>query len=404
MTYFVTPKGWGDSASRTPLPRCHSAQESVLKLLRLRKKRGERYALVAVDIRSEAFFLAGLTGTADQPRLSLFQKVPRQHGANASLGDALTSLVDDNGLDGAPASTLLYRPDINVILTEAPDVPREEWRSALRWRVRDLLDFPAEQAVIDALPVPIQPSGEGAQAFVVAARQDTVRDRVTQLNQAGLDARYVDIPDMAHRNLARLLPEPAFGTCLVILDEQSSLISITKGGELTFCRQIGMEIGKDLRRLAEELGVTPEEAQRQRVEEGLAGGEQAGGQLAGPQPEELVLEEELDAGADSSAPATLTEFADRLALEIQRSLDYYDSRFRHAAIQKIYLGGEGARIQGLEAYLEEALGIEFEFFHPLDYLEADAAVTDHRGEVGFPVHEGILAIGAGLRMLDPGPA
>jgi MSHA biogenesis protein MshI len=314
-------------------------------------------------------------------------------------------LVEASELAGAPTSTLLYRPSINFILTEAPDVPRDEWRSALRWRVRDLLDFPAEQAVLDAVPVPIQPSGEGPQAFVVAARQDTVRDRVTQLGEAGLDARYVDIPDMAHRNLARLLEEPPYGTCLVILDEQSSLISITKGGELTFCRQIGLEIGEELQRLAEELGVEPEEAQRQRVEEGLGAGEQDGGQLAGPEPEELVLEEEeLGGGTGTAAPAALTDFADRLALEIQRSLDYYDSRFRQAAIQKIHLGGEGARIQGLEAYLEEALGIAFEFFHPLDYLETDAEIAGHRGEVDYPVHEGILAIGAGLRMTDPGSA
>jgi MSHA biogenesis protein MshI len=373
----------------------------------LRKKRGERFALAAVDARSEAIFLVGLTGTAEQPRLSLFQKIPRQppsHSPSTSLAEALGPVVEANGLEGAPASTLLYRPEINVILTEAPDVPREEWRSALRWRVRDLLDFPAEQAVLDAMPVPIQPSGEGPQAFVVAARQETVRDRVSQLGEAGLDARYVDIPDMAHRNLAQLLAEPPYGTCLVILDEQSSLISITKGGELTFCRQIGLEIGEELHRLAEELGVEPEQAQRHRVEEGLGPGEQDGGQLAGPEPEELVLEEEMEGGDGASAPAALTDFADRLALEIQRSLDYYDSRYRQAAIQKIYLGGEGARIQGLEAYLEEALGIAFEFFHPLDYLEADAEIADHRGEVDYPIHEGILAIGAGLRMLDPGPA
>ncbi|MEF8793840.1 pilus assembly protein PilM [Thiohalorhabdus sp.] len=361
---------------------------------------------MAVDVRAEAIFLAGLAGTAEQPRLSLFQQIPRERGAEASpssLAEELAPPVEANDLEGAPTSTLLYRPDINFILTEAPDVARAEWRSALRWRVRDLLDFPADQAVIDAFPVPIQPSGEGPQAFVVAARQDTVRERVTQLSEAGLDARFVDIPDMAHRNLAWLLPEPAYGTCLVILDERSSLISITKGGELTFCRQIGLEVGQELNRVAEELGVEPEEAQRQRVEDGLAAGgsEPEGGQLGGPTNEELALEEEGEATAPSTA---LTDFADRLALEIQRSLDYYDSRFRQAAIQKIYLGGEGARIQGLEAYLEEALGIAFEFFHPLDYLQAEAPIADHRGEVGFPVHEGILAIGAGLRMLDPGTA
>jgi hypothetical protein len=188
----------------------------------------------------------------------------------------------------------------------------------------------------------------------------------------------------------------------VILDEASPLISISKGGELCFSRQIGLDIGAELGRLAGELGVDAGEARRLRVEEGLAAGQgDDGGQLAGPGPEELALEEELDSGGETGPPRALTEFADRLALEIQRSLDYYDSRFRQAAIGKIYLGGEGARIQGLEDYLADALGIEFEFFHPLDHLEGDDAVAERGRAVDSPIHEGILAIGAGLRMLDP---
>ena len=360
---------------------------------------------MALEPRPDGIVLAGLQGSAQSPKLAFFDKLPADdplHRDPESFGEALKPFVEQAGAEGAPAATLLYRSEINLILTEAPDVDRNEWREALKWRVRDLLDFPVERAVIDAFPVGLEAPGEGPQAFVVAARSDRVRNRVTAAHAAGLDLRYVDIPDMAHRNLARLLPEPAYGTCLVILDEQSPLISITKGGELCFSRQVGMDIGEELGRLASELGVDADEARRQRVEEGLAAAAVSdGGQLAGPEPEELALEEELAGGTDAGPPQALTDFADRLALEIQRSLDYYDSRFRQAAIQKIYLGGEGARIQGLEAYLEEALGIEFEFFHPLDHMEADGGIAQQRQEVGFPIHEGVLAIGAGLRMLDP---
>ena len=362
--------------------------------------------MAALEPRHDGLILAAFQGSPEAPRLAYFEKLaadnPLQHEPEA-FAQALRPLVEQAGAQGAVATTLMFRPEINFILTEAPDVERSEWRDALKWRVRDLIDFPVDQAVIDAFPVGLEVPGEGPQAFVVAARQDRVRDRVTAGCEAGLDLRYVDIPDMAHRNLARLLPDPGHGTCLVILDDASPLISITKGGELCFSRQIGLDIGAELGQLAGELGVTPEEARRQRVEEGLQTGTVAqGGDLAGPEPEGLALEEETEGAA--GAPQALTDFADRLALEIQRSLDYYDSRFRQAAIDKIYLGGEGARIQGLEAYLEEALGMAFEFFHPLDYLEAEAGIAHQGKAVDYPIHEGILAIGAGLRMLDPDSA
>ena len=360
--------------------------------------------MVALEPRSDGVILAGFEGSPESPRLVYFDKWPVDHPLDRdpdTLAGLLEPFVRQAGAGGAPATTLLFRSEVNVILTEAPDLDREEWANALKWRVRDLLDFPVDQAVVDAFPVAQRVPGEGAQAFVVAARQEKVRGRVSAARGAGLDLRYVDIPDMAHRNLARLLPEPSYGTCLVLLDEQSPLISITKGGELCFSRQVGMNIGEDLERLADELGLGPDEARRHRVEQGMdprrapAGPEPVG-------PDGLVLEPEAQAAGAGGLPRALTDFADRLALEIQRSLDYYESRFRQAAIRKVHLGGEGARIRGLEGYLEEALGLEFEFFHPLDHLAAEEGVATHRQEVGYPIHEGILAIGAGLRMLDPG--
>jgi len=357
---------------------------------------------VALEPRPDGFILAGLEGSADSPRLAFFRKCP----ADAALRQdpeaaarALAPVVAESGARGAPATTLMFRSEINFILTEAPDVDRAEWRDALKWRVRDLLDFPVDQAVVDAFPVGLQAPGEGPQAFVVAARRERVRRRVALGREAGLDLRYVDIPDMAHRNLARLLPEAPSGTCLVILDEMTPLISITKGGELCFSRPIGLDIGEELDRLAEGMGMNPEEARRMRVNQGLSGGsgKEEGAQAGASDGDGLALEEE---GGDGP-PEALAAFADRLALEIQRSLDYYDSRFRQAAIHRIYLGGEGARIRGLEAYLEGALGVAFEFFDPLDHMEAADDIAGRRGEVATPLHEGILALGAGLRMLDP---
>ncbi|MFB6259640.1 MAG: hypothetical protein ABEK42_02845 [Thiohalorhabdaceae bacterium] len=162
----------------------------MLKIPFVPKRSNRRYRLVALEPRPDGFILAGLRGSSDAPELAYFGKFPAdnplQSGEDGFAGQ-LQPFIDEAGAKGALATTLLNRSEINFILTEAPDVERAEWRDALKWRIRDLIDFPVEQAVIDAFPVAVEPPGEGPQAFVVAARQEKVRNRVRGATEAGLD-------------------------------------------------------------------------------------------------------------------------------------------------------------------------------------------------------------------------
>jgi len=392
----------------------------ALKLPFFHRKRCRNAALVAVDVRNDGYLLAVLQEGGEAPSLSFLTKLPlpeSNSGYESDLSAALAPLIEEQGLAHCPATTVLHRPDFNLVLTEAPSgLEGEELRTAMQWRVRDLLDFPPEEAVLDVLPIPnVELPGEGPPLFVVAARQKTVRQRILAGREAGLDLQYVDIPDMAHRNLAHLLPEEAAGICLVVLDAENPLISITKGGELIFSRQLGLDIHAEFAALAGELGVDAEEACRLRIDYGLEGepAESEGGQLAGPDPEpepegevlewgELQLEEEPAVEAPDPMKEYLTDFAERVALEVQRSLDFYDSRYRQAAIRTVYLAGEGARVHGLEDYLSSALDLTFHYFNPLDYLAATDDLHEAKDEHASLVQEGLYTIGAGLRLLDSG--
>jgi len=361
---------------------------------------------VAVDVRHDGLVLAAMEGESDPPRLSVLSKIPWQGNARvpaADLAQYLAPLIEQNDLQGCQGTTLLHRPQFNLVLTDAPDgVSGEDLRAAMRWRVKDLLDFPVEEAVLDVLPLPdVDLPGEGAPVFVVAAPQETVRERIQACRQADLELGIVDIPDQAHRNLARLLPEPASGTCLVVLDAETPLISITKGGELIFSRQLGLDIPGEFAALARELGVGEGEARRLRTTYGLAEEPAAAGaQVSGT--EALELEEEPDSyGSVGPLHRFLADFADRLALEVQRSLDYYHSHYRQGAVRKVHLAGEGARVEGLAPYLESVLDLQFVFFDPLDHLPARTDLQEGQEATESLVQEGIYAIGAGLRIRDP---
>ena len=54
---------------------------------------------------------------------------------------------------------MLDDADYQMQLVEAPSVPREEMRSAVRWKLKDLLDYPVDAATIDVADVPTDRSG-----------------------------------------------------------------------------------------------------------------------------------------------------------------------------------------------------------------------------------------------------
>src|SRR5438874_9739904 len=48
-------------------------------------------------------------------------------------------------------TTLLKPADYQILLVEAPAVKREELKPALRWRVKDMLDYPVDKASKDTI-------------------------------------------------------------------------------------------------------------------------------------------------------------------------------------------------------------------------------------------------------------
>lgn len=333
--------------------------------------------------------MAGFTGTSDSPHLAYLKKFAFPHidpDDPEALARTLAPCVKEARARGSSATTLLYHPEVYFFLTEAPEVPREELGSALRWQSNSLFGLSPEAAVVDALPATLA-GPQGAYAFVAGASQEKVRNRVRALKEGGLDGRYVDVPELAMRNLSLLLPGSAAGTCILALDDRNCLITITKGEELGFTRDLGIRFGEEVGKAAETYGLGQKEIWRHLSERGLLLETATG------------LTEEAPTGLESSP---LTELTDHLALEIQRSLDYYSFRFQQPAVEKVYLLGRGANIQGLESYLETTLGLEFEFFDPLDYIAAEPGIAQSRQDPESPLHEGALAIGAGLRMMAPG--
>jgi MSHA biogenesis protein MshI len=175
----------------------------------------------------------------------------------------------------------------HLLLVEAPDVPAEELRAAVRWRIKDLIDFHIDDAVIDVFEMPRHArGGTNRMMYAVTAKAEFVKQQIDLIEAAGLTLDVIDIPELALRNVAALLEVEGRGTAFLHLADRRSTLLLVRQGVLYLTRHI--ETG----------AVTLAEA-----------GE---------------LRRELVAG---------------LALEVRRSLDYFESHYEQTAIPQLYTSG-----------------------------------------------------------------
>lgn len=299
--------------------------------------------------------MVGLSLSADG--LSLAQ-VRRSEDARAELqnlavadcepearSECLREQVERLGARGAGCVLVMEPGSYSLLHVESPDVQPEELRAAIRWRIKDLIDYHVDDAVIDVFDIPGQNQrGRPRMMYAVSARAADIQARVELMRSAGLEPQAIDIGELALRNVASLLPEPA--SALLYLTGLEGLITLQHQGELCLARTL--DVG------AERL--------RSRAATGTD-------------------------GEDATAVRNL----ESLALEVQRSLDYFDSFFSLPPVGALVVAPSDPPVPELAPYLDANLAVPA---RPLD-LSAVLALPEAVAE--RDVARGLLALGGALR-------
>lgn len=294
--------------------------------------------LTGIDIREDGVAVVRvLRDPGRAPRVTACDY--RKWDGDAGKRDkVLASLAADFDLKRSRCTTVLDGNDYTLLLTEAPDVPAEELRSAIRWRIKDLIDFHVDDATLDVFDVttPNAP-GKTRSMYVVAARNGAIQRRVDLCDNAGINLDVIDIPEMAQRNLTAILPEDVRGAVVLSFGPTRGLVTISRQGEIFLSRRI--EVGLDTLRQIDDR----------------------------------------------------TPYFEQIVLEVQRSLDYFDSHFRQAHIDSLILSPPAGDIPGIIDYLNQNLNTK-------------ASVMDLEQALQFDADAGpilrstaLIALGAALR-------
>jgi MSHA biogenesis protein MshI len=162
--------------------------------------------------------------------------------------DALSRLAATRKLKQLRCVNVLDEGQYSLIQMEAPAGPVEERTDTLRWRLKDSVDFPVDNAALAVIDVP-NDGGRQPNVFVVAAPAEVIGARMALFQQARLPLEVIDIPELALRNVATLFEEENRGLAFVGLTEQSCVLVITFRGELILSRRIDMTSASLARRM-----------------------------------------------------------------------------------------------------------------------------------------------------------
>ena len=325
-------------------------------LLSLFNRRSGTNTQTGLSLSSDGIGLAAIhrQGHDAPPRLGHCEFIPAEVTEQAQL---LQQLSNKHRLNKASCVSVADNDSFSLLLVEAPEVKPAELRAALRWKVKDLLPFHVDDAVIDVFDIPGQQQrGRVQQMYVVASRLSSVQEHITLLEEHGVQLAAIDIPELVLRNIAMLLPEAANGVAMLHIAADSGTLIICRADVMYLTRNIKL----GYRQLANLLP--------------LASGQ-----------DEFVLDEA------EPTPEALLHAIDGIVLEIQRSLDYCESHFSLPPVASLVLAPMFEEIPPLMPYLSSNLGI------PVRMLDLNAVLDCPQHLDDALQSRCLLAIGAALR-------
>lgn len=302
-----------------------------------KKKAQPGWMAVSIDI--DAIRLAHVERPAlGRPRVGRWSIVKRDD----KDGEQLQQTASEHELGRYRCTMLLHPPEYQLLMVDAPNVPREELKAAIRWRVKDLLDYHIDDATMDVLDIPVDTDAPGRSHYMyaVAAKNDIVQEQIAHFERARIALQVIDIPETAQRNIAQLFETADRGVGMLTFDYAGGLFTLSFEGELYLARRLDLSWP----------------------------------QLAGAQ-------EDRRQG-----------YFERIGVEIQRSLDHFERQYRNITLSEILLGPMPEDI-GLLGFLGSQL------YLPLRQIDLADALEFSGAQMGVDMQWQLLhVLGAALRV------
>jgi len=221
----------------------------------------------------------------------------------------LSEWVDRNRLGKSHCHCLMARHDVQILQIERPPVEAEELIEAVKWKIKDLISFDAEEAVIEVFDLPPMPKNPRQQINAIVSSETVVRRYIDRIAASGLKLQVLDVQELVLRNLRRVMTFPS-GRSLALLDflDHDGLLTLYHGQDLYVARDF-----------------------------------------------KIGLIDIQSANEDSEG------LYDQVLLELQRSMDYFESTYDLPLPRQLLMFPQCAATERMAKYLQNFVGFDVDF-------------------------------------------
>jgi len=303
------------------------------------------------------------------------------------LADKVRELILNNKLNISRVVGAVYGQSVVIRPINMTQMTARELQHAIRFEAERYLPYPVAEANISGLVLRGEVEGEDKtmEVLLVAAPNDLVKNTQDVIKMAVLEPHAIDIEPFALvRSLQLTIDPEIFQKTVALINMGATFtgISIFKGGVLRHHRTVTVAGNSFTKAIGQSLNLSFEEAEKIKKDKGAI---------------------RLEKDSTPVAPTTMRIFnvivpvLTELITEIQRSFDYYRSRYRGESVDHVVLSGGTALFKNMDAYINNELGIPCMMADPLKNISLGDIVGLSSDEIREMSPSLMVAVGLAMR-------
>jgi type IV pilus assembly protein PilM len=296
----------------------------------------------------------------------------------AAVVDAIREIYNKLAIKQKECAIAIAGHSVIIKKINVPVMTPDELEEQIPWEAEHHIPFSKDDVEIDHQILNPNTAQGQMELLLVAAKKEVVGDYAAVAKEAQLAPVVVDVAAFAVQNAFEVNYQPPSGETIVIINVGAAIsnINIISSGSSAFTRDVTIGGNAFTEEIQKQLNVAYDEAEAYKI--GGTGGESA---------HEVVPQE---------VERILSQVAEVMAGEFQRSLDFYLATSADATISKVYLAGGSSKIPALTKAIEERSRLPVEIIDPFRKFLVDEGKFD----VGFlraHAPEAAVAVGLALR-------
>ncbi|MGE0491807.1 MAG: type IV pilus assembly protein PilM [Vulcanimicrobiota bacterium] len=301
------------------------------------------------------------------------------------LGETIAGLLASSDIQVGKLVSAVAGQQVVIRPIQMTKMKQSEVNQAIKFEAERYLPYSVTDASVSGMIINEHVDERSMEVLLIAVPNEIVANAREVVKMAEVEPGPIDLEPLAlFRSLKHCVSdEQMAGTlALINLGASFSSINIFRQRVLRHNRTISIAGNSFTKAIGQSLNLSFEEAEKIKKEKGVI---------------------RVENNADPVPPTTMRIFnlivpvLTELVTEIQRSFDYYRSRYKDGAVDLVILSGGTAKFKNIDQFLANELGVKAEIANPFRGINAQKVPGLSQADLADIAPNAMVALGLALR-------